>query len=312
MNIYRSIDEVPYDKNTVLAVGSFDGLHLGHLSVLERLIDLSEEDNLRNLLVTFDPHPQVFFQSQTGIPFSLLTTSQEKISTLEDLGIDNVLILSFDKKFSQTSANDFVEQSLVGSIGVEKIIIGYDHFFGKDRSGDIELLKKLKAKHHFEIERIEAFAQNETVFSSTEIRLTLASGDLISANMMLGRPYSISGVVKEGEKRGRTIGFPTANIYPQDPNKLILMSGVYAVSTMHCDKLLYGMANIGTRPTFGGEQKQLIEVNFFDFSENLYGKEMSINFHHFLRMERKFESSSQLSTQIQSDESQCRELFNIN
>ena len=311
MNIYKNISNIPFDKNTVLTVGSFDGLHLGHKSILRRLKAISESENLRNLLITFDPHPQIFFQRKDRPALKLLTSIGEKKLILEEFGIDNLLILNFDKKFAQTSAQDFIKKYLLEQIGMKKILIGYDHSFGKNRGGDIQLLKEIGENENFKVEKIDAFGENERIFSSSEIRLALLGGDLKSANSMLGRPYSILGKVKEGEKRGRTIGYPTANIYPLDENKLILTHGVYAISSFYNGKVLFGMANIGVRPTFENDEKQVIEINFFDFSENIYNEIFNISFHKFIREEIKFESAEHLISQIKSDEKECRRFYGI-
>jgi riboflavin kinase / FMN adenylyltransferase len=311
VNIYRNISDIPFDENTVLTVGSFDGLHLGHKSILERLKEISKSEGLRNLLITFDPHPQIFFKRADRPALKLLTTTDEKISILEEIGIENLLILKFDKKFAQTSARNFIQKYLLEQVGMKKILIGYDHSFGKNRGGDVQLLKEIGENEKFEVEKIDAFGENERIFSSSEIRLALLGGDLKSANSMLGRPYSILGKVKEGEKRGRTIGYPTANIYPQDENKLILNHGVYAISSFYDNKILYGMANIGVRPTFENDEKRVIEVNFFDFSGNIYDEFINISFYKFIREEIKFESTEKLISQIKSDEIECRRFLRI-
>lgn len=301
MKVYRDFEEIEYDKNTVLTVGTFDGVHRGHKTILNRLNEISEAENLRTVVLTMEPHPRIVLQKGDKLPIYLLTNINERINEFRKHGIQNCVVMTFSYEFSQIPAEVFIREYLSKKVGLKKILIGYDHMFGKNRDGDEALLQKLSDELDFEIERIEAMEDNDVIISSTKIRNALKSNQIEKANKMLGYEYMIQGVVVKGDGRGKTLGFPTANIIPPNLYKLIPANGVYIVSSEIDGKQYYGLANIGTRPTFHDQDSSTIEVHFLELDENLYGKELFINFHKFIRNEMKFNGPVELVNQINSD-----------
>lgn len=309
MNIYRSFDEVEFSADTVLTLGTFDGVHLGHQYIINKLIQLGKENNLRNFLLTIHPHPQIVLQKEGRPPVSLLTSIDERLELLEKFGVENVLIIPFTYEFSQIPARTFAVDYLINKIGLKKILIGYDHLFGKDRIGNENLLKELAPKYNFTIERLERIGDFDHAISSTAIRSDLMKSDIESANSLLGHHYGLRGLVIHGLKRGRTIGFPTANLEPDDPHKLLPPLGVYFVYSVIDGIKYYGMANLGYKPTVSDERKLTIEANFFDFDFDIYGQNITLHFVSKIREEKKFSSIDELREQISCDKSTCLNLI---
>ncbi len=308
MNIFRDINELKFEKNTVLTLGTFDGIHLGHKQIIKRVIDCSEKENLRNLVITFHPHPRKVINPELNL--KLLTTRDEQIEIFEQLGVMNLLIINFTKEFSQLTPTDFIKSILIEKTGLRKIVIGYDHHFGKGRGGDVEFLKSCSEKYSFDVLQIEPFLVDNEPVSSTKIRSAIESGDLTRANKMLGRIYSFKGVVVEGDKRGRELGYPTANIKPEDEDKLLPQIGIYA-STVEVNGSLYkALLSIGKRPTFYNEGSIVPEVYIYDFNDNIYGKKIKLNVIQKLRGEEKFNSAEELINQMNIDKENGLKILN--
>ncbi len=308
MNTYNSISEFP-NKKTVVTIGTFDGVHIGHKKIIAKVISNAEELNCESAVLTFFPHPRVVLQN--GESLKLLNTIEEKKILLEKIGLSNLVIHPFDKEFSQLSAEDFVKIILVDQLHVQKIIIGYDHRFGKNRSADIKDLSLFGIKYGFAVEQISAQEIDEIAISSTKIRTSLEEGAITLANEYLGYNYFFSGTVVKGNQLGRTLGFPTANIQIDENYKLIPKNGVYFVKSKINEKLVFGMMNIGTRPTVDGKN-QSIEVHFFEFELDLYDMKITIELVDFIREEQKFESLEALKNQLFKDEQICKNYINNN
>ncbi|PKW28699.1 bifunctional riboflavin kinase/FAD synthetase [Flavobacterium lindanitolerans] len=298
MNIFHNIQDFKPNKNTVATLGTFDGVHLGHKKIIERLTQEAEKSNTESLVLTFFPHPRMVLQGNSVI--QLLNTIREKAELLENIGLQNLIIHPFDESFSQLSAEEFVKTILVDQFQIKKIIIGHDHRFGKNRSADINDLIAYGKIYDFEVEQISAQEIDEVSISSTKIRKALMSGDIQLANEYLGYNYFITGTVVKGRQLGRTIGFPTANLKIEEEYKLIPLNGVYIVKSHWNGKEVFGMMNIGTNPTVDGKERT-IETNFLDLEEDLYGKEMRIYFLQRIRSEEKFDSIDTLKAAIEND-----------
>ncbi|MBL7868397.1 MAG: bifunctional riboflavin kinase/FAD synthetase [Flavobacterium lindanitolerans] len=298
MNIFHNIQDFKPNKNTVATLGTFDGVHLGHKKIIERLTQEAEKSNTESLVLTFFPHPRMVLQGNSVI--QLLNTIQEKAELLESIGLQNLIIHPFDESFSQLSAEEFVKTILVDQFQIKKIIIGHDHRFGKNRSADINDLIAYGKIYDFEVEQISAQEIDEVSISSTKIRKALLSGDIQLANEYLGYNYFITGTVVKGRQLGRTIGFPTANLKIKEEYKLIPLNGVYIAKSYWNGKEIFGMMNIGTNPTVDGKERT-IETNFLDLEEDLYGKEMRIYFLQRIRSEEKFDSIDTLKAAIEND-----------
>jgi len=298
LNIFHNIQDFKPNRNTVATLGTFDGVHLGHKKIIERLTQEAEKSNTESLVLTFFPHPRMVLQGNSVI--QLLNTIQEKAELLESIGLQNLIIHPFDESFSQLSAEEFVKTILVDQFQIKKIIIGHDHRFGKNRSADINDLIAYGKIYDFEVEQISAEEIDEVSISSTKIRKALLSGDIQLANEYLGYNYFITGTVVKGRQLGRTIGFPTANLKIEEEYKLIPLNGVYIVKSHWNGKEVFGMMNIGTNPTVDGKERT-IETNFLDLEEDLYGKEMRIYFLQRIRSEEKFDSIDTLKAAIEND-----------
>ena len=298
MKIHKSINKVLAPKKTIITIGTFDGVHLGHKSILEKMKNATLENIYESVVLTFFPHPRMVLQQDSSI--KLLNTIDEKATLLEKFGIDNLIIHPFDEAFSNLSAEEFVKDILVDKLNIHKIIIGHDHRFGKNRSADINNLISFGKKYGFEVEQISAKEIDEIAISSTKIRKALLDGNIKLANEYLGYPYFISGKVVNGKKIGRTIGFPTANIQINESYKLLPKNGVYIVSSKIKDVLHFGMMNIGNNPTLG-DNEQSIEVHFFDLKEDIYNENLQIAFLENIREEHKFNSITELQTQLEKD-----------
>lgn len=310
MRIFEGIESLGEIKNPVVTIGTFDGVHLGHQKIIEQLNLESEKIDGESVLLTFDPHPRiVLFPENHGV--KLIQTLDEKFQVLEKFNLKNVVVIPFTKKFSELSAIDFVEQILVGNLNANKVVIGYDHQFGRNREGNIAFLKSVSEKYEFEVIEISAKSIDEINISSTKIRDSLFRGDVETAKLFLSRPYQISGTVVKGNQLGRTIGFPTANVKIHTNLKLIPATGVYAVRVEINDKLYFGVLNVGNNPTVNASNQTHIEVYIFDFDKEIYGSSITLFFDNYLRNERKFANLDELKKAISNDEVVCRQYYNL-
>ena len=298
MKTFNSIFDFQNNKKSVLTLGTFDGVHIGHQKILKKLIKEAKSLNFESVLLTFFPHPRMVLKQDEKI--QLLNTIVEKTKLIEDIGVDNLIIHPFDTTFSELSAEDFVKKILIDQLNLGKIIIGYDHKFGKNRSADINDLIKLGKKYDFEVEQISAKEIDDISISSTKIRKALLEGNIELANNYLGHNYSLLGTIVEGRKNGRTINYPTANLKIEEDYKLVPKNGVYIVSSVFENKTVYGMMNIGKNPTVDGVSDS-IEIHYFDFNEELYNKKVSVNLLSRIRDEQKFESLQLLKNQLDLD-----------
>ncbi len=309
MKIFNSIHEFSSPTKTIVTLGTFDGVHKGHRSILDKLISNSAALGCESLVLTFFPHPRMVLQQNSDI--RLLSTIDEKAELLEKYGLDNLVIHPFDHAFSRLTAEEFVKDVLVDKLNVRKIIIGHDHRFGRNRTANIDDLIRFGKEYGFEVEKLSAYAVNEISVSSTKIRNALLAGDIATANGFLGYPYFLTGTVVKGKQLGRTIGFPTANIHIMEEYKLIPANGVYTVSSVIDGKTVYGMMNIGVRPTISGTGLS-IEVHFLDVDKDLYDSQMRISIHHRLRDEQKFGSFDALKEQLVRDRESTIDWFKEN
>ena len=300
MKVHRDLNNFNA-HNPVLTIGTFDGVHLGHRKIISRLHDLAASIDGESVIFTFDPHPRkVVAPSETNL--RLLTTLDEKIALFEEAGIDHLIVYPFTPEFAKLTYEEFVEQILVGQIHVKSLVVGYDHKFGKGRQGDFDLLKSCADRLDFQIEKLDVLLVNESNVSSTKIREAIQVGDFETANAYLGYPFTIHGMVVEGQRLGRTIGYPTANIDAMDPDKIIPGYGVYAVRVTVRNQTYTGMLNIGSRPTVNhNADHRTVEVNLFDFSDDIYGEPVEVVFYHKLREEQKFASLDALKEQLSQD-----------
>lgn len=300
MKVFNSILKFTSNKPTIVTIGTFDGVHVGHKKILEKITQNTNNSDCESLVLTFFPHPRTVLQ--TGTEMKQLNTIDEKSNLIEKAGIDNLVIHPFDKEFSQLTAEEFVKQVLVDTFNIQKIVIGYDHRFGKNRTADINDLIAFGSQYNFEVEQISAEELNEVAVSSTKIRSALTEGNIKLANSFLGYDYTITGKVVQGKQLGRTIGFPTANIYVEEDYKLIPNSGVYVVECKIDNQFYFGMMNIGTNPTIENtDLKQKIEVNIFNFDTEIYDKSITVSFLKRIRSEQKFDSLESLKAQIAMD-----------
>jgi len=298
LEIFHSINEFHSDKKTILTLGTFDGVHIGHRSILKKLNENTENGKFESAVLTFFPHPRIVLQGKSDL--KLLNTINEKIDLLDKIGIQNLIIHPFDANFAELSAEEFVKTILVDQLHIQKIIIGYDHRFGKNRTANINDLTAFGLKYGFEVEQLSAQEINEISISSTKIRTALEDGEINLANEYLGYAYFLSGTVVKGKQLGRTIGFPTANIELEEAYKLVPKNGVYVVSAEIDEKTVYGMMNIGFNPTVQGKNRT-IEVHFFDFDSNIYNRHIRVAILQRIRSEEKFGSVELLTNQLKKD-----------
>ncbi len=309
MKIYTDIKDYKKNKNAVVTVGTFDGLHIGHTKILDTLKYKASGVDGTTVLMTFEPHPRTVVSKDFNL--KLLTTLDEKIKLLEGFGIDDLLIVNFTKEFSQMSSEQFIKNLIVDKIGAVHMVVGHDHKFGKDRLGDEEKLREIAKQYNFEVTSVPAEMFNGEVISSTKIRNALVAGDVDTVNSFLGRSYSLSGVVVKGAQRGRLLGFPTANLRLHDQNKAVPKKGVYIVACRCENNPYYGIMNIGLRPTFADTIELVIEVHILNFDRDIYGKGLTVDFMKRLRDEKKFESKEELVHQIEEDKKKAVELISI-
>lgn len=307
MKIYEGLAGFTPVRNAVVTSGTFDGVHLGHQKILHRIREIARSIQGETVLITFWPHPRlVLYPDEHNL--RLLSTFEEKTKMLRQFGIDHLITIPFTQEFSQMSSQEFIQKVLIEAIQTKKLVIGYDHRFGKNREGSFEYLKDNSSTFGFELEEISRQDVEEIAVSSTKIRKALESGDVKTAESCLGRPYELNGLVIKGQQIGRSIGFPTANIHIPNDYKLIPKDGVYAVEASVDGTLYKAMLNIGNRPTVDGTKKT-VEANLFDFQGDLYDKQITVYFHEFLREERKFENLEALKNQLFQDQKSARALL---
>ncbi len=300
MKIYTDINDFKASK-PVVTIGTFDGLHLGHQKVINRLIDFAKSHGGESVIFTFYPHPRLITAPDER-NLRLLTTIDERKELFAQSGIDHLIIFPFTREFSQLPYSDFIEKILVGKMNIHCLVVGHDHRFGKNREGTFEKLTEYSKKFRFAIEKLDVLLMDEANVSSTRIRQSLQEGNVTLANRLLGYHFTLHGTVIEGMRVGRKLGFPTANIEASDPNKLIPGYGVYAVEVIISEKKYRGMLNIGIRPTFNkNADNRSIEVNIFDFEENIYDKEITLIFAGKIREEKKFNGVEELIEQLKKD-----------
>ena len=310
MKVYRNIIETRNIPHAVVTIGTFDGVHLGHQAIFNKMKTLAQGIGGETVVVTFEPHPrQVLNIDSSNLRF--LCTPEEKLKKFEEFGIDNVLIINFTKEFSRTPSEVFIKDYIIDHIHPAYIVVGYDHHFGKNRMGDFSLLSDLMKKYNFKVERIAAQDVENIAISSTKIRNALAVGNVKSANRLLGYTYSVTAKVVVGNKIGRTLGFPTANLELPREYMLINNRGVYVCLVDYEGKTYKAMANIGHRPTIGDrtENNPLIEVNLFDFDGDLYGKQIHVRFIDRIRDEEKFAGLEALKAQLGQDREKAKEIL---
>ena len=307
MKIYRSIEDYDEDKRSVVTIGTFDGIHLGHQEILSRLIKSSKNKDLNSVVLTFFPHPRIILNKYNEV--KMIDTLDEKIIHLNEIGIDSLVIHPFDKNFSLLSANQFIKDFLVDKLKIKHIIIGYDHRFGKGREASVTDLKNYADDYDFTVEEIKAQEIEKITVSSTKIRNSINQGDIKTTEKYLGRYFNLTGKVVKGDGLGKKINYPTANIFIEETYKIIPKDGVYLVETIIKDKLFNGMMNIGHRPTIGTKNKS-IEVHLFNFNEDIYGQVISIKMISKIRDEKKFSSIQALKEQLVKDENYCLKLIN--
>ena len=298
MKIFHSINDFRSTKKTIITLGTYDGVHIGHKKILERVLQNTNDEQYESLVLTFFPHPRMVLQGDSDI--KLLNTINEKIDLLQEIGIENLVIHPFDETFSRLTAEEFVKTILVDRLNIQKIIIGYDHRFGRNRTANIDDLINYGEQYGFEVEQISVQEINEISVSSTKIRQAFLEGNMALANDYLGYDYFITGTVIQGKQLGRTINFPTANLAIQENYKLIPQNGVYIVKSSIDNKLVYGMMNIGFNPTVNGQNRS-IEVHYFDFDADLYSKEIRVSILHRIRSEQKFPTFDLLKAQLEKD-----------
>ncbi len=306
MRVFTDLSLLPTFRNAIVTIGSFDGVHLGHRRILEQVQTLAQKNKGESVVITFDPHPRSVLKPDDR-SFKLLSTTQEKIELLAQAGIDHVVVAPFSLEFSQQTAQQYVEDFLVKKFAPRFIVIGYDHRFGTGREGDIAFLKKFEKTAGFEVVEIAAQEVDEIAVSSSKIRKALENSDIVLANRLLGHPFSFSGKVVEGNKIGRNIGFPTANIEITDPHKLLLPEGIYAAMVGDKKAALY----LGTRPTLSPHGKRVIEVNILDFEGDLYGQNLSVEVIDFIRTDKKLDSLEDLRKQIAEDKKEIEKRLRV-
>jgi riboflavin kinase/FMN adenylyltransferase len=294
-------------KGSIITIGTFDGVHLGHKKILQRLQDLKKEFGGETVVITFDPHPRkVLFPEATDL--QIITDLREKLELLQNLRIDHIIVYPFTREFSQIAPEQFIREVLVEKLKMRHLVIGYDHKFGKNREGDINTFKRTATIYHFQVEEIPVQEINEINISSTKIRQALLNGEIELASSFLGHHFFLSGKVIQGKQLGRTLGYPTANISLNDASKLIPKPGVYLVKVRVAEFTGFGMMNIGTNPTVDNDLIVKIEVNIFNFDKIIYGEQIRVEMVHWIREEKKFNGLPELIAAIQEDEVICKQL----
>ena len=308
MKIYYSVEDFHPLPYAVVTSGTFDGVHVGHQKILMRLKETASAHGGENVLITYWPHPRTILRPDEPA-IRLLTTFEEKAQLLKEQGIHHLLRIPFTQKFANIQSIDFIQEILVKRIGTRKLVIGYDHRFGRNREGSFELLKQNATDYGFEVEEIPPQEVDHVAVSSSKIRKALEEGDLTTANHLLARPYSLTGRVVRGDKLGRMLGFPTANLDTESANKLVPREGIYAVRVLFYERVYGGMLYIGTRPTVD-EKRQVIEVNIFDFQQEIYGELLTVQFLHLIRQDIKFSDLEALKSQLVLDQAAALRCLN--
>lgn len=308
MKIYKGIETFEKISDAVVTTGTFDGVHIGHQSIISRLNEVAKKVKGESVILTFYPHPRMVLQEDCDL--KLITTIEEKIDLFRKTGLDHLIIHPFTKDFSRTTSLEFVRNILVEKIGTQRLVIGYDHHFGRNREGSFEHLKEFSSLYGFEVEEISAKDIDDVNVSSTKIRKALLDGDVKTATTYLGHNFQLTGVVVHGNKVGRELGYPTANIDIQNEYKLIPAEGIYAVKVRLNHKTFGGMLNIGRRPTINSGNGQLtIEVNIFDFNQDIYGQAIQLELIERIRDEKKFKSKEELIAEMKKDKVKCERIL---
>ncbi len=306
MEVIHNISNYRPQKPAILTIGTFDGVHFGHQKILQNLVVEAKKENLCAIVLTFFPHPRMVLQKETQL--KMIDTLEEKTKLLEQLGVEVLIVQPFTVEFSRMTAIEYTRDILVNGIGISKLIIGYDHRFGQNREATVEDLKQFGMDYNFTVEEIPAQDIESIAVSSTKVRNAIDSGEIKKANQYLGRPFSLNGTIVEGDKIGREMGYPTANLEIEEDYKLKPQNGVYLVQTSLVDKKYFGMMNVGKRPTVSGK-KTRIETYFFDFKGDLYGKKLRVELLEKIRDEQKFDSLDALRNQLNSDQKSCQKLI---
>lgn len=308
MRIFRELSEVVLDDNNIVTLGTFDGIHLGHKKIIKEVVKKATDYGDESFLITFHPHPRKIIPGDLNV--KLLSTSTEKLEMFKSLGIQNLLIVNFTKEFSKLSPEAFIDNYIVNGIGAKEVVIGYDHHFGRGRGGDISFLKNKGIKSGFKVTIVPGFEIDNVLVSSSKIRNELLAGNIVTANKYLGRFYSFSGTVVQGDKRGRELGFPTANLRIENEEKLLPAIGIYAVEFIVKGNIYQGLLSIGKRPTFYDSGEIVPEVFIFDFNEEIYNENVAVNLVERIRGEEKFSSAEELIEQMKKDKEIGLEILN--
>ncbi len=307
MKIFKNLSDYSSNSRTFVTIGTFDGIHIGHQKVLKNLTTNAHKKNAKSVLLTFFPHPRMVLQKDIDI--KLINTIDERIQLLDKTGIDTLVIYKFTKDFSKISALEFVRNILVNTLNVSKLIVGYDHHFGRNREGSFEQLEDYGYTYNFKVKKISKKEIDTIAVSSTKIRKSIANGEIEKANSYLGYHFMLTGDVVSGKNLGEKIGYPTANLHIKETYKLIPKTGAYIVKSFIDNELVFGMMNIGFRPTVSGKN-QTIEIHFFNFDKNIYGQKIQVDVLHFLRQEQKFESIEDLKKQLKKDKENSLQYIN--
>lgn len=310
MRIFHQLSDVKAISHAIATIGTFDGVHLGHQAIFKKMRELAQTMNGETVVVTFSPHPRQVLQKENEA-LRFITTPEQKFQKFEEFGIDNVLIINFTKEFSLLPSEDFIKDYILQPIRPDYLVVGYDHHFGKNRTGDFDMLSRLSEKYGFKVEQVSALDYDHVSVSSTKIRQALSIGDVRYANQLLGYAYSVTAEVVRGNEIGRTIGFPTANLELPKAYQLIANPGVYACLVDYEDSAYKAMANFGLRPTIGdrGEGNFIMEVNIFDFDGDLYGKHITVHFIDRIRSEKKFNGLAELKAQLAQDRETAKRIL---
>jgi len=306
MEVIHNIANYRPKKTAILTIGTFDGVHIGHQKIISDLVAKAKKEDLCAVVLTFFPHPRMVLQKESQL--KMIDTLKEKRQLLEILGVEILIIQPFTLEFSRMTAIEYTRDVLVNGLGISKLIIGYDHRFGRNREATVEDLKNFGLDYDFTVEEIPAQDIASIAVSSTKVRNAITAGEIKKANQYLGRPFSLSGTIVKGDKIGRKIGFPTTNLYIEEKYKLKPQNGVYLVQCHWDNQKYFGMMNVGKRPTISGKETQ-IETYFFDFDGDLYGKKLNINLLEKIRDEQKYDSLESLGNQLNIDQKSCRELI---
>lgn len=302
MKVVRDLKNFTNSKKTVLTIGTFDGVHIGHQKIIKQLVETAQSQNLTSVVLTFFPHPRMVLQNDNAV--RMIDTVDEKIQWLDQLGVDVLVIHPFSKSFSRTTAVTFARDIIANQLNTKEVIIGYDHRFGQNREATIEDLETFGQLYNFKVAVIPAQDIESIAVSSTKIRKAMSNGDLSTVRQYLNRPFRLTGLVVKGDQIGKSIGFPTANVAIEEKYKLWPSNGVYLVQSRIDQQNVWGMMNIGNRPTVAGK-KITIEVHFFDFNKNLYEQTIALDIHVKIREENKFDSLESLKKQLQKDQQLC-------